>query len=436
MDWSGRRVVPADFLGVHAVGVLTNHGLSTTYAGGADEPADYKVGNHRTYGALNANQVWNAKGAAFDWTLFDAAFQKYRKSGRAFSAIYTPFNFPPFMQTIPAGGGDWAMSLPTDRAEYERFILALFQRYPEFKILEVANEALCPGVQDPRSSRPQDRSFWRGSYSELATFCDWNLDLRQKIQSATGRRVEIWCFSIPGFFDNIVPTNSALDPKGGLRNFLTGYARRGEFDAFPIHLYYGEEPSVGNAASAANAWTCWKECRAMLDGLGLQAKPIADNEHGLGPKATPEMIYRTSVFEAVVMGLRCLTWFSTSQILKDEAYIGEPFRNAATRGALEAASAALDGRTITRVVEDPTHKYGIRIEYADSTTPIPVPPVTPPVPAPTTGLTESQVREIIAQEVYVMRKAIVAEFMAALPHLIASETSGRKVTLRVEGTLE
>lgn len=360
--FSGSRAVPQDFLTVHSIGADVSHQAS--YVGDTQEPANYKVGGHRLYGMVHPSEALTSRGGAFNWSHYDKVIGKIRSAGTPLKLTYVNFNWP--FQTAGYDGGAWTMSLPDDRAEWERFVLALFTRYPEIGVMEVANEVFAPNVG----------GFWRGSVADLTTFSNWCLDMRAKILATTGRSIEVWAPSIPGFYGNHTP----------YLNWLGGFARRMEFDAVPAHFYFATWRTINQPAGNGNGWVCPLELRAGLNSIGMSSIPIADNEHGFGGGIDPDTLYNTAVYEATVMGYRNLALFSTSQIAQDEAYIGAPAVNANFRGALESAAAAVNGRVITQVVDNGSGRFSIT--YATSQTQ--VDPVTI-IPGTTTSATPVQV---------------------------------------------
>jgi hypothetical protein len=66
-----------------------------------------------------------------------------------------------------------------------RWLTAITTRYPEIKIIEVANEVFTPGTGP--------NSFWTTNAADLSELSDWVLDWRKN----TGWSGKIWSPSIP-----------------------------------------------------------------------------------------------------------------------------------------------------------------------------------------------------------------------------------------------
>jgi hypothetical protein len=320
-------VVPADFGCIHHVGLevcwpcLNGNNLYF----GPDPGFDAKINAVRLYGmgGLEWGKSTEKEPGKYDWTRWDSAFAKLRKAGVK-TAIYTIYNPPPFYTRHPHDYGGWRGQLPSSRAALEQWLTAITQRYPEIRIVEVANEVLGPTIKD---------GFWIGSEQELATLADWVLDWRAR----TGWPGKVWSPSIPGFLDNVKP----------FVRWLREYPRTKEFDAISAHFYYVTADHLGQRASKANAWTALAELRDGLRAAGID-KPIVDGEKGFGPGvASAAAVYNYGV-KAVLEGLQQVCFFHWGSHGRDETNLGQPFRNPEVKRAFEDLS-ALAGKRITRV---------------------------------------------------------------------------------------
>ncbi|MFO1295714.1 MAG: hypothetical protein U1F25_04005 [Rubrivivax sp.] len=267
----------------------------------------------------------------FDWTNWDAAFAKLRRTGVKHATLNFPANPPDFAVRVPHDHGGWTMQLPRERAMLERWLSAVTSRYKEVDAIEVANEVFTGGS-----------SFFNGTPEQLAELADWTLDWRR----STGWKGQIWAPSIPGFGKNI----------GTMLDWLRRYPRSKEFDAFPLHLYHLMPEHVGKRMGRATEWSGLVEFREGLAELGLG--PMIDSEKGFPPgKVREGTIYNYAV-AALVQGVKQTCFFMLGSYGRDETNLGQPFRNAWAKDDLEAV-ADLAGKTILKVVTTESGRWAV-----------------------------------------------------------------------------
>jgi hypothetical protein len=264
---------------------------------------------------------------SYDWSLWDVAFARLRKAGVK-TAIYVLYNPPAFYCRYPHDYGGWRMQLPNSQEATDRWLSAITSRYPEIKIIEVANEVVSETIG----------GFWTGSGEELATLADWVLDWR----ISTGWKGKVWSPSIPGFVSNVP----------AFLKWLEAYDRTSEFDAISAHFYHTTAEALGQPASEANHWTALVELRDGLRAAGID-KPIVDGEKGFNPDPSPESmaakVYNYGL-AALKEGVKQVCYFDWGSFGDDETNLGRPYENAVVKQAFEELS-ALAGKRIVRIVE-------------------------------------------------------------------------------------
>jgi hypothetical protein len=324
-------VIPEDFGCIHHVGLevcwpcLNGDNLYF----GPDPGFDARINAVRLYGmgGLEWGQSTEKEPGKYDWARWDSAFAKFRKAGVK-TVVYTIYNPPPFYTRHPHNYGGWRGQLPTSQAALDQWLSAITKRYPEIKIVEIANEVFAPSVKD---------GFWIGTEQELATLADWVLDWRDRARWPG----KVWSPSIPGFEGNVKP----------FVRWLQNYPRTKNFDAIPAHFYYVTADHLGQPASKANAWTALLELREGLRAAGID-KPIVDGEKGFGPGvASASAVYNYGV-KAAIEGIQQVCFFHWGSYGRDETNLGQPFRNPDVKRAFEDLS-ALAGKRITRVERGP-----------------------------------------------------------------------------------
>ena len=321
--------VPRDFGCIHHVGLevcwpcLNGNNLYF----GPDPDFNARINAVRLYGMGGlewGNSTETAPGD-YNWSRWDSAFAKFRRIGVK-SVIYTIYNPPPFYTRHPHDYGGWRGQLPNSQGALDRWLTAITARYPEIKIVEVANEVFGPSIGD---------AFWIGTEQELATLADWVLDWRRK----TGWQGKIWSPSIPGVLGNVRPFLA----------WLAAYPRTSEFDAIPAHFYHLTAERLGEPSSAATGWTAFLELRDGLRAAGID-KPIVDGEKGFDPGPVDAATIFNYGVKAAVMGIQQVCYFHWGSYGNDETNLGQPFRNSDVKQAFEDLS-ALAGKRITRVTE-------------------------------------------------------------------------------------
>lgn len=319
--------VPADFGCIHHVGMEICWpclGGNNLYFG-PDPGFDAKVNAVRLYGmgGLEWGKSTEKEPGKYDWTHWDSAFAKLRRVGVK-TVIYTIYNPPPFYTRHPHDYAMWKGQLPSSQAALDEWLTAITLRYPEIKIVEIANEVFAPSIKE---------GAWTGSEQELAKLADWVLDWRTRTQWPG----KVWSPSIPGFVPNVKP----------FVRWLREYPRTKEFDAISAHFYYVTADHLGQRASKANAWTALAELRKAMRAAGID-KPIVDGEKGFAPGvASASAIYNYGV-KVALEGLQQVCFFHWGSYGNDETNIGQPFRNPGVKRAFEDLS-ALAGKRITRV---------------------------------------------------------------------------------------
>jgi len=322
-------IAPSDFGCIHHTGLEVCWpclGGQDLYFG-PDVNFNARVGAIRLYGmgGLEWGNSTEKSPGVYDWRYWDSAFAKFRRAGIK-TVIYTLYNPPHFYNRYPHDYGGWRMQLPNSQAALNRWLSTITTRYPEIKVVEVANEVFAPAINN---------GFWIGTEAELSTLSNWVLDWRRN----TGWRGKVWSPSIPGFYDNVQPFMS----------WLTAFPRRQEFDAIPGHFYFLTYDQLGKPTSSANAWTAFVELRDRLRAAGIN-KPIVDGEHGFAPgQASAAQIFNYGV-KAMLEGIQQVCYFHWGSYGNDETNVGQPFRNADVKKAFEDLS-ALGGKRIVRVVE-------------------------------------------------------------------------------------
>jgi len=400
ITWTGRTAVPADFLGVHAIGAAQVwQGNEHIYA---PDALDYKVGAARLFGTVFHSEAQPSRDGPINWAKFDRVMNQAHAAGMK-SVTWTNFAMPPWLCTQALDIGAWQMCLPNSKDRWlHAWMLPLLTRYPLIDRVEVANEI----EQGENEAARVGGGYWQGNGGHLMEFSDWHFELRDLVKQRLGRTIKIVAPSMSGVIGNLRPHIE----------WLKAYPLADEFDEFSLHLYHGRWDTVGMPEGPENGWLCLNEFTAALRGLGLP-QPIVDGEHGMGPGVTPDALYNVAVMEAA-LGIKQLHFFSTSQIVQDEAYIGCPARNRAFRIALEDAAFDVQGRTITRLEMLPSAKR-MKITYGEPA-PAPVPVPTPaPTPAPTP--TPVDIRLAVQQEV----AAAVQTVVSRLPGLIDAAIATR-----------
>jgi len=339
--------VPADFGCWHDPGYVVNRakqgGRDLYY--GPDPSFTVRANRVRLYGM--GGLEWNAtekSPGVFDWTHWDEAFVKLRRTGvgRATLNLYNP---PAFATRKAHDYAGWRMQLPRERAMLERWLGAVTSRYREIDAIEVANEVFSPTIGT-------DKSFFSGSAEDLAELADWTLDWRKK----SGWKGQVWAPSIPGFGDNI-PV---------MIDWLRGYPRAREFDAYPVHLYHLLPEHVGKRAGRATGWSGLVEFRDGLQSLGLG--PMIDSEKGFPPGAVREGTIFNYAVASLVHGVQLTCFFMLGSYGNDETNLGQPFRNAWAKADLEAV-ADLAGKTITKVVTTESGRWIVETTPSTSAAP-------------------------------------------------------------------
>lgn len=329
--------VPSDFGCYHDTGFVENWpklGGSDLYYG-PDFNFLVKANTVRLYGmgGLEWNTTEKSDGQ-FDWNYWDRAFAKLRRSGVK-KAIYNPYNVPDYLNVRGAEGGRWQMQkVPYEKLK--RWLSLITNRYPEIKIIEVANEVFAPGIAD---------GFWKGSEQELVEHANMILDWRNE----SGWNGQVWSPSIPGFLGNNQP----------FINWLKNYPRSREFDAISIHLYYLTAQNLGQAASELTHWTNFIEVREGLKSIGLN-KPLVDGEKGFGPGVVvPGTMYNYGV-KAILEGIQQVCFFQLSSYGQDETNLGQPWKNDWAKKDIQDL-AELAGKKITKVRTNNSGRFEVTI---------------------------------------------------------------------------
>lgn len=334
--------VPADFGCWHDVGYVVNwpkqNGQDLYH--GPDPAFRVKANRVRLYGmgGLEWNNTETAPGT-FDWTWWDAAFEKLRATGVRHVTLNL-YNPPAFATRRPHNYGGWRMQLPRERAMLERWLDAVTGRYPEIDAIEVANEVFSPTIGD-------SKSYFTGSPAELRELSDWVLDWR------VSRRWigKVWAPSIPGVGPNVE----------AMLQWLRQYARAKEFDAFPLHLYHLVPEHVGKPMGRSTAWTALVEFRDGLQSMNLG--PIVDSEKGFDPGDVREGTLYNYAIAALLQGVRLTCYFALGSYGRDETNLGQPFRNTWAKADMEAV-AELAGRRIVRVISTPAGRWQVTLDPA------------------------------------------------------------------------
>ena len=327
--------VPMDFGCWHDVGYVVNwprQGGQDLYYG-PDPSFRVRANRVRLFGmgGLEWNNTEKTAGT-FDWTWWDAAFDKLRATGVKHVTLNL-YNPPAFASRRPHDYAGWRMQLPREHAMLDRWLSAVTARYSEIDAIEVANEVFTPKIGDAKS-------YFIGSEAELAVLANWVLDWRLR----GPWRGQIWAPSIPGVGPNVT----------AMLGWLRDYPRAKEFDAFPLHLYNLLADDVGKRAGRATAWTALVEFREGLAALGLG--PVVDSEKGFRPgDVKPGTLYNYAV-AALVQGVRQTCFFALGSYGRDETNIGQPFHNTWAKDDLEAL-ADLAGQVITKVVAAPSGRW-------------------------------------------------------------------------------
>ncbi len=321
--------VPEDFGCIHHTGLEVCWpclGGQNLYFG-PDPGFDAKINAVRLYGmgGLAWGKDTETAPGEYNWSRWDSAFAKFRRVGVK-SVIYTIYNPPPFYTRHPHDYGGWRGQLPNSQAALDRWLSAVTSRYPEVRIIEVANEVFGPSIAD---------AFWIGTEQELMTLADWVLDWRKK----SGWQGKIWSPSIPGVLGNVPP----------FLRWLTAYRRTAEFDAIPAHFYHVTAENLGKPASEATRWTALLELRDGLREAGID-QPIVDGEKGFDPGVAGAAAIFNYGVKAVLEGIRQVCFFHWGSYGTDETNLGQPFRNPDVKRAFEDLS-ALGGKRILRVEE-------------------------------------------------------------------------------------
>jgi hypothetical protein len=443
-----RRILASHFVGVTSVGAAQTY-TPDIYV---QEEANYKVGHFRFYGVVNMNHTHAVEGRP-DWAAWSRVANALRRA-EVKEWTWCNFNIPAWLASRPIRGGEWQMCLPNDRAKWERMMTEVFDLYPEFNRLEVANEVMSgsdepgkrPVLVGSHSGGLVRKSFWEGTPEELARLTEWCCDWRDTYNSLPsvqrkGRRVRVCAPSIPGFLGNVRPF---ADWVGLNRDVIN------RCDEMSLHLYYARAFHAIAPASPDNGYVAWPEFLNTMRAAGIRADmPIGDGEHGFSGSVAPHELYNTAVAEAVG-GLHNITFFSTSQRQNNDAYLGmyntvNTQRSIAHQQAIEDAARDLNGkellevhddgmfgryRVVTRAVETPTPP--------DPTPPVdPVPPVDPTPPA--SDILERLARlEARIEEVSRNVTELIGIF-ATLNDRVASKVndkiSGMRVLVSLDGTI-
>lgn len=331
--------------GVHNTGLVVSYD-EAIYAGpSAPFPNGATIGAYRWYGAVGHSQT-HIGNNQFDWTSMDAGAARLRNGGIT-KWQWTSFNPPDWMCTYTGHPyGNWAMQLPNSYAMFRQWLRALFDRYPEFKYVEVCNEVFDSfGVAADYWYAPGQSNATK--LSQLTTLANWTLDIVAEYNTNyPSRNIEVWAPSIPGFIGNDATFFSWLDT----------FARKAEFAAYPLHCYGLKGDYVGEYYGANTNYTCLREYKEALAARNIQ-KPMVDGEKGMyfnntdSPSYMANQLYNAAVAE-ICYGVRQLFWFHwTHKVSGADANIGRPFEVPEVAQAMTDIQ-ALSGKMIKKVTDN------------------------------------------------------------------------------------
>lgn len=331
--------------GVHNTGLVVSYDESVYKGPTAPFPNGAVLGAYRWYGAVGHSQA-HIGNNQFDWTDFDAGATRLRNAGIT-KWQWTAFNPPGWMCTYANHPyGNWSMQLPNSYSSYRQWLRALFDRYQEFKYLEVCNEIFdSVGVAADYWYAPGQTNTQK--LAELTTLANWSLDIvaEYNVDNPT-RNIEVWAPSIPGFIGNDATFFAWLDT----------FARRAEFSAYPLHCYGLKGDYVGEYYGPNTNYTCLREYKEALAARGI-TKPMIDGEKGMyfnntdSPSYMAAQLYNAGVAE-VCYGVRQLFWFHWTHVVSGaDANIGRPFEVPEVAQALNDLQ-ALGGQYIKKVTDN------------------------------------------------------------------------------------